>query len=189
MSGTTLAAPNSVEEQAIVWERVATSLQSELNDAYAVAHRWQEYGFALEAQNEARLTTITGLEQIRDAQAREIRALRAANAARERTINRQLETIRDLTRRLPRVEQHTVTPAEAFRALHPIADVIGAVVDLEPHTDGYREYLAGRCPFHQDDHPSPSLVVRSWYGQFACHVCGAAGDVLEFLRLCKEQAT
>lgn len=188
MSSATLATPGSAEERAIVWERVATSLQNELNDAYAVAHRWQDHAFEKEADHAVKDAAIDELERIRDAQAREVRALRATNGARERTIIRQLQEIRDLRQRLPRVEQHTVTPAEAFRATHPIADVIGAVVDLQPHKDGYREYLVGHCPFHQDDHLSPSLAVRPWYGQFSCYACGAHGDVLDFLRLVKERA-
>ncbi len=135
----------------------------------------------------------------------EVKALQRANEARERTIVRQLQEIRSLRRSLARREQHTITPTEAFRATHPIETVIGAVVDLAPaeslqadlpmanaireavglpqRTDSGRAYLVGRCPFHRDEHPSPSLVVRPYHGQFACYVCGTAGDVVRFLQL------
>src|SRR5882724_8479573 len=39
--------------------------------------------------------------------------------------------------------------------------------------------LAGRCPFHDDRHPS--MVVFRERGTFRCYACGAKGDALSFL--------
>ncbi len=185
---TALAAPDSAEEYAIVWERVAEDAIRRENDAVASAHRWMSQTFTLEIDNAVKDAAIAALtEEVADlrrrlsAYGRDNKALRYANRARERDIVRRLEQIRDLTRQLPRVEQHRVQAEEAFRVLHPVESVIGAVVDLHPHQDGPRTYLAGICPFCTGDHVS--LVVRPWFQQFACYTCGAAGDVLRFLEL------
>jgi DNA primase len=41
-------------------------------------------------------------------------------------------------------------------------------------------HLIGRCPFHQDEHPS--LVVYPESRSFYCFGCGAGGDVIDFVR-------
>ena len=41
-------------------------------------------------------------------------------------------------------------------------------------------HLMGRCPFHQDEHPS--LVVYPETRSFYCFGCGASGDVIDFVR-------
>ncbi len=126
---------------------------------------------------------IAELERTVRVDQRQIHALCYTRDAQDRHIGRLLHEVADLRRRLPRGEQHVMTPLDAFRVTHSIVDVVGQVVDLHEHQDGHRRYLAGTCPFHKDTHLSPSLVVRPWYGQFSCYVCGAAGDVVDFLQL------
>ncbi len=41
-------------------------------------------------------------------------------------------------------------------------------------------HLTGRCPFHQDEHPS--LVVYPETSSFYCFGCRASGDVIDFVR-------
>jgi hypothetical protein len=118
---------------------------------------------------------------------REIRALRWCNGARERHIVRLLAELRDLRRRLPRGERYALSPLEAFIAAHPIVEVISQTVELQPRENGHHHYLAGHCPFHEDAHPSPSLVVHPYHGQFMCYTCGAGGTVVDFLRLLRER--
>ncbi len=70
-----------------------------------------------------------------------------------------------------------MTDLDALKRRNPIAEVIGAHgVELRAH--GRR--LTGRCPFHDDRRPS--LVVYPATQSFYCFGCGAAGDVIEFLR-------
>jgi len=60
-------------------------------------------------------------------------------------------------------------------ARKPIEQVIGSVVYLKKTGKS----LSGRCPFHDDEHPS--LVVSPERGTFRCFACGVHGDAVEFL--------
>jgi len=65
----------------------------------------------------------------------------------------------------------------ALRAAHPIEQVIAASgVELHARGQGYM----GCCPFHGDT--TPSLSVGGVPERFKCFGCGAAGDVIEFVR-------
>jgi DNA primase len=55
------------------------------------------------------------------------------------------------------------------------AEIIGTIVDLKRHGKN----LLGRCPFHNDVHPSFSVSPEK--GLFHCFGCGAGGDVFAFL--------
>ncbi len=59
---------------------------------------------------------------------------------------------------------------------HDIVDVIGAYVNLRKATRS--EYI-GRCPFHEDRHPS--LNVSSDKQKFHCFGCHHKGDVIDFI--------
>lgn len=58
----------------------------------------------------------------------------------------------------------------------PIAEVIGSLVPLIP---AGREFKCV-CPFHDDHHPSMSVVPHK--GLFHCFVCGAGGDAITFMQ-------
>lgn len=57
-----------------------------------------------------------------------------------------------------------------------LENVVGKYVELKPHSN----YLTGRCPFHQDG-GRPNFVVYPGSQKFTCFVCGAQGDVIDFL--------
>jgi len=66
---------------------------------------------------------------------------------------------------------------DAIKRRNPIEEVVaGHGVALRP--SGAR--LVGRCPFHQDEHPS--LVVYPETASFFCFGCQAGGDVIDFVR-------
>ncbi len=58
-----------------------------------------------------------------------------------------------------------------------IEDVVAAH-GVELHQSG--SHMTGRCPFHQDGHPS--LVVYPETRSFYCFGCRATGDVIDFIR-------
>jgi len=58
-----------------------------------------------------------------------------------------------------------------------IEDVVAAH-GVQLHQSG--SHLSGRCPFHQDEHPS--LVVYPETRSFYCFGCRATGDVIDFVR-------
>ena len=57
-----------------------------------------------------------------------------------------------------------------------IVDVISSFLSLQRKGSGY----IGTCPFHSDKHPS--MRVSPAKQTYKCFVCGAGGDVFEFLR-------
>ena len=57
-----------------------------------------------------------------------------------------------------------------------LEDVISRHVDLRPHGN----YLVGRCPFHKDG-GRPNFVVYQDSQNYICFVCGAKGDVIDFV--------
>lgn len=57
-----------------------------------------------------------------------------------------------------------------------IVDVISSFLSLQRKGSGY----IGTCPFHSDKHPS--MRVNPAKQTYKCFVCGAGGDVFEFLR-------
>jgi DNA primase len=59
----------------------------------------------------------------------------------------------------------------------PITEVIGECLPL--HRDG--AMLRSLCPFHDDR--SPSLRLYPAAKSFRCYVCGASGDVVDFVRM------
>lgn len=67
------------------------------------------------------------------------------------------------------------TRIERVKAQTSIAQVIGEYVTLRPL--GNR--LTGRCPFHEDRHPS--FVVYPPTRSFYCFGCGKHGDVVNFV--------
>ena len=56
-----------------------------------------------------------------------------------------------------------------------IAEIVGEYLPLRQSGSG----LLALCPFH-DDHSS-TLGVELGRGRFQCPVCGASGDVVDFL--------
>jgi DNA primase len=65
----------------------------------------------------------------------------------------------------------------AVRAAHPLPDVVAAAgVDLRRQGRGWM----GCCPFHDDT--TASLSVDGIPDRFHCFGCGAAGDVIDFVR-------
>jgi DNA primase len=57
-----------------------------------------------------------------------------------------------------------------------VADVIGQYLPLRRSGN----YLLGRCPLHEDRHPSFAVYPAS--GTFYCFGCGKHGDVITFVR-------
>ncbi len=66
---------------------------------------------------------------------------------------------------------------DAIKQRNPIEEVVARHgVALRPSGT----HLTGRCPFHQDEHPS--LVVYPETRSFYCFGCRASGDVIDFVR-------
>jgi DNA primase len=66
---------------------------------------------------------------------------------------------------------------DAIKQRNPIEEVVARHgVALR----GSGTHLTGRCPFHQDEHPS--LVVYPETRSFYCFGCRASGDVIDFVR-------
>src|SRR5262245_57257520 len=66
---------------------------------------------------------------------------------------------------------------DALKRDHPLANLLmEAGVRLHRTAEGR---LIGRCPFHQDRHPS--LMVDERDQHFHCFGCGAHGDVISFV--------
>ncbi|MFQ5382509.1 MAG: CHC2 zinc finger domain-containing protein [Dehalococcoidia bacterium] len=69
------------------------------------------------------------------------------------------------------------TEIERIKQRTPLEEVMAAHgVNLFPRNGRF----VARCPFHEDEHPS--LVVYPETRSFHCFGCGAAGDVIDFLR-------
>lgn len=66
---------------------------------------------------------------------------------------------------------------DAIKQRNPIEEVV-ARHGVELRQSG--THLTGRCPFHQDEHPS--LVVYPETCSFYCFGCRASGDVIDFVR-------
>lgn len=66
---------------------------------------------------------------------------------------------------------------DAIRHGNPIEEVV-ARHGVALRASG--SHLTGRCPFHQDEHPS--LVVYPETRSFYCFGCRASGDVIDFVR-------
>jgi DNA primase len=66
---------------------------------------------------------------------------------------------------------------DGIKQRNPIEEVV-ARHGVELRQSG--SHLTGRCPFHQDEHPS--LVVYPETRSFYCFGCGASGDVIDFVR-------
>lgn len=58
----------------------------------------------------------------------------------------------------------------------PVAEIIGQYVPLCPSGRN----LVGRCPFHEDEHPSFTVFPAT--ATFHCFGCGKNGDVITFIR-------
>ena len=66
---------------------------------------------------------------------------------------------------------------EQLKRSHPIAEVVRRHgVELR----GQGKRLTARCPFHEDR--TPSFCVYPETESFHCFGCGAAGDVIDFIR-------
>ncbi len=66
---------------------------------------------------------------------------------------------------------------DSIKRRNPIEAVVtGHGVALRPSG----AHLVGRCPFHQDEHPS--LVVYPETASFFCFGCQTGGDVIDFVR-------
>lgn len=63
-----------------------------------------------------------------------------------------------------------------------IVDVISSFLSLQRKGSGF----VGICPFHDDRHPS--MRVNPNKQTFKCFVCGAGGDVFEFLQQYEQMA-
>lgn len=64
------------------------------------------------------------------------------------------------------------------RLRHPLVDVVARYTDV---TKKGKEYVC-RCLFHNDSDPSMTVFRgRDGVGRFRCFVCGAAGDVIDFI--------
>src|SRR6266496_3224777 len=66
---------------------------------------------------------------------------------------------------------------DRIKQINRIEDVVAAH-GVQLHQSG--SHLTGRCPFHQDEHPS--LVVYPETLSFYCFGCNATGDVIDFIR-------
>ena len=66
---------------------------------------------------------------------------------------------------------------DGIKQRNPIEEVVAGTAS-SPARSGER--LIGRCPFHEDEHPS--LVVYPETRSFYCFGCGAGGDVIDFVR-------
>ena len=66
---------------------------------------------------------------------------------------------------------------DGIKQRNPIEEVV-AGHGVELRSSG--SHMIGRCPFHQDEHPS--LVVYPGSRSFYCFGCGAGGDVIDFVR-------
>lgn len=64
---------------------------------------------------------------------------------------------------------------EALKRANPIREVVGRYIELKRQGRGH----IGRCPFHDDHHPS--LYVDSEKQTFTCYSCGEKGDVIGFV--------
>jgi DNA primase len=70
-----------------------------------------------------------------------------------------------------------VYDVDSIKQRNPIEDVVAA------HGIVLRDsgaHLVGRCPFHEDEHPS--LCVYPETRSFFCFGCNAGGDVIDFVR-------
>ena len=65
---------------------------------------------------------------------------------------------------------------DQVKARHQLSAIIGRSVKLRK--SGHE--LVGLCPFHSET--TPSFRVNDAKGLFHCFGCGAAGDVLDYLR-------
>ena len=65
---------------------------------------------------------------------------------------------------------------DALRQRVPVETIIGQDILLKPRGTAY----AGRCPFHDDRHPS--LFVWPGSGRWKCFGCNQGGDVLDWLQ-------
>jgi hypothetical protein len=66
--------------------------------------------------------------------------------------------------------------ARAIREANDIVEIVSRYIEL--HKSG-KEYV-GRCPFHDDRHPS--LAVNEEKQKFHCFSCDKGGDVIDFVR-------
>ena len=57
-----------------------------------------------------------------------------------------------------------------------IVEVVGKYVNLTKAGINYK----GICPFHNDSHPS--MMVSKSRQTYHCFVCGAHGDVIDFIK-------
>ena len=64
---------------------------------------------------------------------------------------------------------------EAIKDAHDIVDIISRYTHLRK---AGKEYI-GKCPFHQDDHPS--LQVNQQKQLFYCFSCQCKGDLVNFI--------
>lgn len=64
---------------------------------------------------------------------------------------------------------------EAVKGSNPIREVVSRYMELKRQGRGH----IGRCPFHDDHHPS--LYVDDERQTFMCYSCGAHGDVITFV--------
>lgn len=74
---------------------------------------------------------------------------------------------------MSKISQNSI---DKVKAAIDIVDVISSFVRLEKKGPGY----VGVCPFHNDRHPS--MRVTSSRQMYKCFVCGAGGDVFDFLQ-------
>lgn len=66
-----------------------------------------------------------------------------------------------------------------IRLRHPLTDVVARYADLQKKG---KEYVC-HCLFHADSDPSMTIFRgRDGVGRFRCFVCGAGGDVIDFMR-------
>lgn len=65
---------------------------------------------------------------------------------------------------------------EAVKRANPIREVVGRYIELKRQGRGH----IGRCPFHDDHHPS--LYVDDEKQTFMCYSCGEHGDVIAFVQ-------
>jgi hypothetical protein len=64
--------------------------------------------------------------------------------------------------------------ADEIKRKVDIVRVVSDYVELKKSGKGYM----GRCPFHDDKHPSFAVYEEGYY---ICYGCGASGDVIDFI--------
>jgi len=89
----------------------------------------------------------------------------------------------DVRDEAPRLTRQAVTfttpgPIATFKEQYKLAAIAGQITELTQHASG--RYLTGRCPFHDDKHPS--FVVWPEIDKWRCFGCNRHGDQIDLIK-------